>query len=292
MKPGGPFWTPGFFIVRLTTEESMPLKRRVTRLEDVAETDRGHYVRTEDGFKLDLDGGDDETATLQRTLEHEKRQRAEAVKKVIDLEGRYKGIDPEKVREAQDRLVELEDERLKAEGKHAEIAERKYAKATEAHEAEKASLTALLEKEKVERTKIEREHDTLIVRQTLESTLLGMGADPLGLGYAVSLHLPKWTLAEDKQTPVQLDTDKKVRRGVNPDLPLTMREDLTDWQKTDRFAQKFFLPSAGGGASGEGGRRNGTAVVISRTDAHDHGKFMAAKDQAEKAGVPLQVANT
>jgi hypothetical protein len=268
----------------------MPLKRHVANLEEVEEKDRGYYVKNGEGFALDLDGDDDSTS-LSRALEHERKQRTEAIKRAQALEEKFKDIDPDKYKASQERLATLEDQRLKDEGKYAELAERKYEQAKAAIEAEKATLTTQLQREKDERAKIEMDRASLIIEQGLRSTLLDLGADPQGIKYAVSLHRPKWTLGDDGRTPVQLGEDGKPRSGIkDPHALLTMTEDLSDWQQKDKFAEKFFLPSTGGGARGGVGGANGGAVILTRADARDVYKYEAAKAQAEKSGVPLQVS--
>lgn len=262
----------------------MALKRRIARLEDVEESQRSLYVKTDDGYALDLDD-----TSLERTLESERRQRVETTKKLQALEEKYKGLDPDKYRETQERLAALEDERLKAEGKYAELAERKYAKSMEAAEAEKAELKARIEREQSERAQLEQERADLIIEQQLKSALLELGADPKGVAYAVSLHRGKWALGDDKRTPVRRDKDGRVIGGPkDPNAPLSMKEDLTEWVKKDEFAERFFLPSSGGGANG-GARPVGT-VTITRADARDVRKYEAAKAQAAQSGVPLQVS--
>jgi len=112
----------------------MGLALEVDKLESVPESQRGWYEQKEGGkFALDLARVEiEDSAGLKTALEREK-QNAKAAEKVRkELEARFAGIDPDKVREMMARFEGDEEGKLIAAGKIDEVVARRTEKLSKA----------------------------------------------------------------------------------------------------------------------------------------------------------------
>ena len=271
----------------------MALKRKVTKLEEVPEQYHSEYVEAKDGsgFELALESdGDDEVSKLQRIVEAEKDQRRKAVKELQEFQAKTKETESERIRTEQEKLDKIEEEKLLSERKYKEVAELQFKRAKEALEAQIVELNTHLKAEREKYNKLDQSFISTIVDRQIEQELIDADAKPHGVKHAVAILRKHWSLDEDRKTPVKRDGDRILSGIADPTKPLTIREDILDWKKNDPFAPEFFLPSNGSGATGSSHTKNG-AVVLSRSDARDVNKYSAAKAQAEKSGVPLQVSD-
>jgi hypothetical protein len=74
--------------------------------------------------------------------------------------------------------------------------------------------------------------------------------------------------------------------------PMSIAELIAEMKTKDTFAPAFEgVNASGSGATGSGVKIQNGTHIISRADAKNPQKYVAAKEAAEKAGVPLQMAN-
>jgi len=97
------------------------LKKVVQDINTVEEQYRSLYEKQDDGtFRLKLED-DENTDGLKSALEKERKARREAEKSLRETVEKYKDIDPEKAREAQKKLQELQEKELLDAGKVDEL---------------------------------------------------------------------------------------------------------------------------------------------------------------------------
>ena len=107
----------------------MALKAFVESLDDIPDNLRELYTKTDEGFVLDLDDKDfkakisefrDNNIALRQQADDAQSQKAE-LDKLKALAKKYDGLDPEKAREALNKLSELEEQNLLDAGKLDEV---------------------------------------------------------------------------------------------------------------------------------------------------------------------------
>jgi len=233
----------------------MGLKATVKSLDEVAEQFRSLYIQVGDEYALDVEEKDYKTkiAEFRDNNISMRKQLEEAVKKEEDLKQlqaqlqQFKDIDPEKAREALDRINKLEEEKLIDAGKIDELlaqrTERMRTDYTSKIEALEKALQNTSDQEKQLRSKL---HSTVIdtsLQQAVSNVATvrkGAMQDILARGRGV------WQL-DDNGNPIPRGEDGKVLYGTDAAQPLTMEE----WaQGLARDAGYLFEGNHGGGAGG------------------------------------------
>lgn len=228
----------------------MALKAIVAKLEEVDEKYRDLYVENGNGgWKLDAEGVEDVSGlknALAAEREEKRKLKAEADK--------YRDLDPERAREAIQRLQELEDEGLRKDGKIDELVERRVERLRGEFDNQTKALKDSLEARDGEIGKLKgRLSEHLIGRGVLEA------ANKLGTPrksaipdiIARASHV--WKLDENGE-PVALDREGNKLYGKDGRAALTMEEWVEGLVKE---APHLFEASSGGGA---GARQSGPAV--------------------------------
>lgn len=109
---------------RCQKEGEMPLQRELDSLEELNEELRPLYRPREDGkFEL-LKAVSDEISGLTSALKKEREAASSKARQIEQLQkeaSKYKDLDPEKAREALQKIQELEDQQLLTEGKVEEL---------------------------------------------------------------------------------------------------------------------------------------------------------------------------
>ena len=237
------------------------LARKVEKLEAVPEGYRGAYVERDGAYELDLEKLEaiefDDKAELEGALKREREERKQAK---ADLE-KYKGIDPEKAREAQRRLDELDEKNLIEKGEVEELKKRWQAE----WDQEKEELKQQLSERDGQLTKFK-------LTDKVRAAALAAGVIPDDVDDVLLLTQNRFRLG-DKDEILVLDKD-----GVES------RSDLTKFFGEEFKAQKpkFYGASGAGGsgapAGGTGGGGGG-AKTVKRADFEK----MAPADQLAHA---------
>jgi ElaB/YqjD/DUF883 family membrane-anchored ribosome-binding protein len=257
----------------------MTLKRALAAITDVDEALRSLYVEKDGQFVLDVEGGDDLKAAGTQALANERKARAAAEKALKDLKAQLGDMDPVKAKEAIRIIAELEEKNLLGEGKFEEA----VAKRVERIAAEgKTREDALNSETKGLRSQLEE----LLIDNGIQAVAIKAGIIPTAVDDAVRYAKTIWRLKEGKPVPMKGDD---ILYGKEPNQPMTMDEWISERAK-DR--PHWFGPSSGGGATGSA--QNGRAAVggtitLSREQAKDRAAYLAAKEQAEKAGAQLVI---
>lgn len=112
------------------------------KIDDIPEPQRTLYVEKEGKFHLDVEGGED-TAGLKSALQKERDAAKESKRILTELQTRFSGIDPDKVKAMMKRLESDGEAALIAEGKIDEVINKRSEKLKE--ELEKQVKQAAIE---------------------------------------------------------------------------------------------------------------------------------------------------
>lgn len=106
----------------------MALALTVDSLDAIDEAARGFYTKTDEGnYRLDLDGYEDPKG-LKSALDKERNAAKEATRLMKELQKKYEGIDPDKVKGLLSKLENDEEAKLLAEGKLDEVVNKRIEK--------------------------------------------------------------------------------------------------------------------------------------------------------------------
>lgn len=257
----------------------MPLKAVLDAAgyEALEPTRRELYVEKDGKWILDAEVPPGSTDAAMRALEHERKQRADAVRarddgaqKLATLQAELDALRAKSTEAPPADQTQKEAERLRREyDDRIKAVESKLAKAEEKAAAAETRLA-----------------ETSIT-DTLRAAAIDAGIDPERVEDLITLprFRSPWKYHEGSPTVFdgempRLDPDKA---GANMTAKSYVREFLKEnkgWQP----------PSSGSGATGAN-RANGTpaAHVITRAQAENVDSYRTAKATAEKAGVPLRV---
>lgn len=262
----------------------MPVKQVFEKRDDAPEWLRGLLL--EDGGKFVFEAETvTEVAGLKRTLEERKTKHAE----LAEMLKRFDGIDPERARQLEVEAEKQQREGLKSKGdwdaREKQLTDRLAADL----QKREAQFQAELEAAKTRETRLRQSLEQHLVRAEATAALAQHGGVP-------ELLLPHVT----GRIKVLEDGDQYVARVIGPDgnpriadvkgTPMSIAQLVAEMREDAVFAPAFKASRAGGsGAPGESTAGAGGAARISREEARDPGKYRAARAEAEKAGVELQI---
>lgn len=257
----------------------MALKAEYDNEADVPAELKAHYAEANGKWKPVWDGvayGATDVATLQRTLEHEKKQRTEALKardainaeldplkaKLTELEAR-----PATTPEADKRLIDYRDEVEKR------IKVLEAAAQEEKQKREKAE-TDLAEQSLFET--LRKESSGLIREEALEDFLTTR----------VRPHLKK----NDSGQWIPHDETGPRYSPTEPTRAMSYGE-FVKWAADQPNAKYMAKPSSGGGAQGSRSGPNGVPFQMTRSQAKDFGAYERMATEAAKVGQSVTVVD-
>lgn len=211
------------------------------------------------------------------------------VKRLKDTAKLYKDLDPEKAREALEKVRELDDKKLITEGKLDELLLQRTERMKEDFDAQLDQLKQVNETLKGELGLKDSALSKSIIEKGIREAVLSTGkvfseawSDIIHRGMEVFKVNAKGA-AEPRGSEGKLLYGKD---GVNP---LTYKEWAESLRETVPYIWDENLP---GGAGSSGNKSpGGDSISISKADSRDVEKYRAAKEEADKAGLPLQVTN-
>jgi hypothetical protein len=232
---------------------ALPLS--VDKLDSVPEAQRSLYVEHEGKFRLDVEGLEDNSG-LKSALQKERDAVKEAKRVAKEIEERYVGIDPAKVREMMSKLDQDGEAALIAAGKIDEV----IAKRTEKFKTETqrrideavANATAAAGRAKKFEQRVLDNH----IRQAATKAGLHQHAIEDALFRARSM----FSLSEDGDA-IQLGTDGAPVLGKDGKTPFSPVEWLEGMKET--APHWFPASSSGGGAGGGKGTPGGNGKDLS-----------------------------
>lgn len=243
--------------------------------------DDGTYlldVSPVDGFAL-------ENAESLRTALSRERTNKETLQSKLD---KFGDLDPVKAKDALTKIGEMAN--WTPEQKVKEQIDTVKNQLAEKHTGEKTALEGKLKKltQQLEKIMIDAEASRAIAEQK--------GSIQLLLPHVRASTRMRETDKGDYVVEVLNDKGEvRLSPAAGSTAPMTVEELVTAMKTQTTFAPAFAGSGAsgsgasGGGSGGQGGA--GQPHIISATDAKDVAKYRAAKTAAEKAGVPLQIAD-
>ena len=195
-------------------------------------------------------------------------------------------IDPEKAKEAQAKLQELEDKKLLDEGKVEELIAARTARMRADFDNQTAAFNEKIKIASGERDAAHSKLSEVLIDNALRTAAVKAKVRTTAMEDIVLRGQKIWRLKDGVPVPMVGDL---VQYGTDPNKPMTMDEWVDGLSKD---APHLFEPSGGGGAQNNpnSGQR-GNMRILSREEARNPAIYRAAKEQAEKAGIQLQIAS-
>ena len=219
----------------------------------------------------------------------EKKSLQSSVKEFQERFAGFDGVDPEHVKALIHRMNNDEETKLIAEGKIDEVISRR----TDAQAKDfQSRLDALAAKNtELEEAVSGRDNKikTLVINGNVQKAAAELGVVPTALDDVVQRAATVFQLDDDSNA-VARDKNGVVKMGKNGKDPMSVAE----WLDTMRESAPHWYPgSSGGGATGGAGKKGSGSggFTITREQARDHAVYKAAKAEAAKAGVSLQIVN-
>lgn len=234
----------------------MALATVVDSLDAVSEAHRALYVADGAKFRLDVEGADD-TAALRIELATTKREAAERRKTVKELEEKFAGIDPEKVKAMMSKLDQDGEQALIAAGKIDEVISKRSEKL-------RADLQKQLDDAHGKTLAAEartKQYSQRVLDDRIKDAVIGkVHVHAIKNGDVMRAARELFTL-DDNGDAVQLDSDGKPvlgKDGKTPFSPVEWIESMVE------IAPHWFPNGASGGGAGTNGSGSGGGKTMTR----------------------------
>lgn len=233
----------------------MALAAQVATLDEVPEAQRSFYVADGDKFKLDIAGGEDNSA-LRVELATAKREAAERRMAIKALEEKYTGIDPVKVKDMLAKLDQDGEQALIAAGKIDEVIQKRSEKlrADMQRQIDEAHGKAKSAEERVSK------YSQRVLDDRIRDAVMGkVHVHAIKSGDVLRAARELFVLDESGNA-VQLDEDGKQVLGKDGKTPFSPAE----WIESMTEVAPHWFPSdsSGGGAGGSKGTGMGKAALM------------------------------
>jgi hypothetical protein len=263
----------------------MALKAKLTKDEHAGlpEAVRALYTEKDGAFILEVEGLVDGKA-----LESERSARAKAAREFQELKDKIGDLDPEKAREALRQVQALADKKLLDEGKVDELIQARTEAMRTDHKNQLAAFEGKIKEKDDAIGRLTQTVKTLRINSELTPLALKKGIRPEALQDVIArmtvlgIDGIKWDIDGDN---VVAKIGDQIKYGKDPQKAMSFEEGL-DLLAT--AAPHLFADSKGTGANGNKGG-GGKSHTISQEEASDPAKYRAARDEARKAGVELQI---
>jgi hypothetical protein len=206
----------------------------------------------------------------------------ETARKAGDALKPFDGLDPVKARDALTKVGEMAN--WTPEQKVKEQIESIKSQLLEAHGKEKATLEKRL-------AGYQKQLNNALITQAATAAI----AEHKGVVELLLPHVERSTRireTENGQLVVEVIDKDGNPRVDNKGNAMSITQLVESMKASDTFARAFEGSGAtGSGATGGKAGGSGRPHTISRADARDHSKYVAAQEAAQKAGQPLQVVD-
>lgn len=265
----------------------MPINLEFESLDGLPDSLKAVLVEREGKYVLEGETSE-EVRGLKSAHEREKATAKQLADKLRQQAEMFKDIDPEKAREALRQIQDLEEKGLRDAGKVDELIEKRLATLRAEHDRREQGLTQ-------ERDDWREKYGTLVGQYQSEK-IDGALRDAMGPLVKPEHHADVanrlrlfWRFSDDGQmVPMRQGKDgQEIIWGRDPTKPISMSEQIEALLKD---VPVFSLPSSGGGASnGVSLSGNGRVIALNAEQARNPTLYREAKEQAAKAGLPLQI---
>lgn len=231
----------------------MAIALLVDSLDSVDESIKNFYTQTDDGkYRLDLDGYEDPKG-LKSALEKERQAAKEASKAVKELQEKYKGIDPDKVKSLLSKLENDEEAKLLAEGKIDEVVNKRIEK--QRAELERQVKDALTKSEQAELRA--KNFEQQVLDNAIRAAAAKAGLHQHAIEDALFRARTMFQLDENGNA-IQIDSDGESvvlgKDGKSPYNPLEWLEEMKE--KAPHWYPASNSGGGSGGNTGTGSKHN------------------------------------
>ncbi len=232
------------------------LKATVKTLDEVPEAARELYVQVGEDFVLDVDDTEYKTRINEfrtnnidlQKLNAQLKQDADEAQKLREVAKEYEGIDPDKAREALEKLKKIEEKQLMDAGKIDELLHQRTENMRSDYEGKISALTKTLDERESTLGTMKDRLKTEVIDNRLQVAVGKVAAVRKGaMRDVLSRGREEWTL-DDEGNPVPRGPDGNVLYGKDGQSPITMEEWAQGLVKETPY---LFEPSAGGGGPGD-----------------------------------------
>lgn len=270
-------------------------------LDGLPEQFRKLFIERDGQYELDADSlsqGMKSADDVRKALSARDNERAEAArlrKQLEDMQSKLGGIDPERLPDAMtalERLDEMEQQKLIAEKRFEEAAEKKYQRQVAEMKRQMEQLTNSIAEEQKRYQGLFDDYAKVRIQDMLSKEFLDAGIDPDFLDVAIATESRRWEIDPESRDPIPvefIDGGKTKITATGADgKSLTMKEHARTFVR-DR--PKFALPSNGAGTSHQHNNNYGneTNFTMTRSQARDLRAYEQMREKAVKAGTMVQV---
>lgn len=266
--------------------------------DDIPEEYRSLFLEQDGRYSLDVNKLKESSKTaddVRRALSARDNEKSEAEKlrkELATLREQLGDIDPSRLPEAKDalgRIDQLEHERLIAEKKFEEAAEKKYQRQLAEMQRQIDALNQAVEERQAQFDNVLNDLKESRITGELSEAFIQAGADPKMLPFILEKEAKRYELDPEtrRSVPIEwIDGGKNKVTAMGKDgKPLTKKEHADTFLLENPWAA---LPSGGSGSRHQNGPSGQTAFSMSRAEARvNNRKYEQLQQQAEKAGTSV-----
>lgn len=254
----------------------------------------GQYEFDTESLSQGMKSADDVRKALS-ARDNERTEAARLRKQLEDMQSKLGGLDPERLPDAMtalERLDEMEQQKLIAEKRFEEAAEKKYQRQIAEMKRQLEQLTNSIGEEQKRYEALFSDYGKVRIQDMLSKEFLDAGIDPDFLDVAIATESRRWEIDPESRDPVPvefIDGGKTKVTATGADgKALTMKEHARTFV---RERPKFALPSNGAGATHQHNNNHGDErnFTMTRSQARDLRAYEQLREKAVKAGTMVQV---
>src|SRR5688500_12785058 len=263
--------------------------------DDIPEQFRELFVEQDGRYTIDtqkIAAYQKNAEDVRRALSARDNERSEAAnlrKQMEELQAKFGGLDPERLPDALDALTkveEMEQQKLIAEKRYEEAAERKYQRQINEMQRQIEALNQTITQEKQQREQLFGDYSKIAINEAHAKELLGAGLHPDILDRDLNMQSRRWEIDPETRKPVPIEMfdggRQKVTATGSNGQPLTFKEHA---QTFLRDRPKWALASSGSNSVHQNGNVSGGQFVMRRDEARqDNRRYEAMVQEAAKVG--------
>jgi len=258
----------------------MALKRKISKLDEVAAGVQDFYTLQDDGSYL-LDAEGEDVSGIKSALEKERDNADKHRKELAKMRDQFKGINLEEYNKILKEAELLKNKEMIDSGKIDEVIAQRLAKAQHEWETEKTELSTQAQalRKQLHKELIENRLNELAVKKGVRATAMR----------DVKLR-GQHSLRVGESGEVEVFDGEKVLYGKDPTKLLSIEEWFEDESKE---APQWFDGSAGAGAPTGGNQApsRGGRFVLTRAEANNPQRYRMMKEQAQKVGAEMEITD-
>lgn len=200
-----------------------------------------------------------------------------------DVSKQWEGLDPAAVRTLMERLENDEEGKLLAEGKFDDVINRRTERLQADTQKQIQSFTEQLASKDSELSSAKQQVKSLLIEGNMQQAAAQLGVVPSA--YEDAVYRAKSIFDVDENGKLVAEENGTTVYGKDGKSSITPAE----WLESMREKAPHWFPAPSGAGSGGGGRGGTGSHTITRAEAQNPQAYQAAKAEAEKAGVTLQI---